>query len=377
MSRHIPYIDGLKGLCALYVVVFHYLLAFDAKGYVGWNSGIAVQEQWGHFWSYFPLSLFTNANYVLYMFFAIIAFIPAYRFFQGQDRQWLQKQALVRYFRFLPYTFIMIPLSYVFFSQGWYFNQELAQVLQEPWNAAVMSQHMMLTGAVWSGLLGAMIVGASDYLTSLWCMHIIFIGSYLSYALLLFFGEVRHRCALYLFLWILLYNAPLYVSFLAGIAAADIYHAKNVILSKKSYRFLLGIGLLATFAGSAPWASLEQGKEIASFLQYALQSFGTFSILLAVCLDEELQGFFLKKVFLHCSRYCFEYIIVHVFILFSISAWIFLHIHATLGYAMAFIIAGITAIPLNIIGAVAFGKILQPLAAWLSGKAYAFFLSKK
>ncbi len=68
MSRHIPYIDGLKGCCALCVVLFHYLLTFDVKGYVGWNSGIDAPEQWGHFWAYFPLSFFSNASYVLYMF---------------------------------------------------------------------------------------------------------------------------------------------------------------------------------------------------------------------------------------------------------------------------------------------------------------------
>ncbi len=378
MSRHIPHIDGLKGFCALCVVVFHYLLAFDAKGYVGWHSGIPSLNQWEHFWSYFPLSFFSNASYVLFMFFAIIAFIPAHIFFQKQDTQWIQRQAFIRYFRFVPYTFIAILTSYIFFTQGWYFQQELGHVLQEPWNIAVEPKGLLLEQTLWAGLFGAMVVGASDYVSSLWCMHIIFLGSYLSYAILLFFGRLQHRYVLYFFLWLLLYNAPLYVFFLVGIVVADLCHAHGMTLSTRRSTLLLGLGVLCAFVGEAPWATLATGQGFAYevFLQYFLRSFGIFAILCAVCQSKVLQNFFTNKIFMHCSRYCFEYIIAHMFVLLSISSWIFIQIHAIMGYGMAIIITSLTAIPMNILVAVVFGKILQPLSVWLSQKVYGIFMQK-
>ncbi len=373
MKKHLIYIDGLKGFSALMVIILHYLLAFDVQGYIGWNCGIAEAEKWNHYWTNFPLSAFTNASYVLYMFFAIIAFLPAHVLFNGKETQWIQKQAIIRYFRFVPYTFILILISYILFSNGLYFNQELGKLLQEPWNNAIMSQNMLLSDVLWSGLIGAMMVGAGNYLTSLWCMNIIFIGSYLSYAVLLFSANVKNRIFIYIFLWLALYTTPLYSFFITGIAVADIYSTKKLSLSTIQCRIFFAVGLICAIIGEAPWSTLSIEYIPARFIQYFLQNFGIFSILLAICKSKALQNFFNNKIFLHCSKYCFEYIIVHALILFSFSAWVFIQIYDIWGYTMAFIVACITAIPLNIFATVACAKVLQPLTTWLSSKAYAFF----
>ncbi len=379
MNKHIQYIDGLKGFCALCVIIYHYILAFDFKGYVGWNSGIAPHDSWSHFWSYFPLSFISNASYVLFMFFAIIAFIPATVFFQNKNAQWIKKQALIRYFRFVPYTFVLILASYFISSQGWYYHLQLGEVLQEPWNTAVLSQNMKLEAALWSGLFGAMMVGAGEYISSLWCMHIIFIGSYFSYAVLLFFGKMQHRTFIYLFLWILLSHSPIYVFFLVGIMAADMHIHLEKELTHFQQKALFCVGLICVCIGEAPWSTINMGQSfgLGTAIPYILQSLGIFSLLLSICQNQKLQSLLNHKIFLHCARYCFEYITVHILILFSLSAWIFIEIHALLGYTAACIISLITAIPLNYFGAVACGKALQPLAATLSQKAYSFFIPEK
>ncbi len=278
----------------------------------------------------------------------------------------------------MPYTFISLIISYIFFTQDWYFQQELGHVLQEPWNIAVEPKSVLLKDVIWTGLFGAMIVGASDYVTSLWCMHIIFLGSYLSYAVLLFWGKVQHRTIIYVFLWLLLYNAPLYAFFVVGVWVADICHGKKNPLSALHLNILFVLGLFSAFVGEAPWTTLSMGQGFSyeAFIQYFLRSFGIFAVLLAICQNATLQNFFINKVFLHCSRYCFEYIIAHIFVLFSVSAWIFLQVHAVLGYGMAILVTSLSAIPLNIVAAVAFGKILQPISLWISKKAYGVFMLK-
>ncbi len=368
VSKHIDYIDGMKGFCALCVIVLHYLLAFDVKGFYGWSSGITIAEQWGHYWEYFPLSILTNMHSPLYIFFAIIAFIPAYKFFREHNTDWLTKQTIVRYFRFVPYTFFLALVSYGIFAQGWYFNHDLAKLLQEPWDAALLLPDMSLMGAVWAGLFGAMTVGAGEYVTSLWCMHIIFIGSYLTYAILFLLGAIRYRFALYFFLWLAAFDVPLYAFFIIGIAAADLL-ARNITLHQLTSKILFGFGLLCVVLGEIPWQGFALTQEYGAIFHYTLRSCGVFAILFGLCQDKTLQHFFMNKVFLHCARYCFEYILVHAIILFSVSAWIFIVIHEMWGYGMAFLIACVTAIPLNVMGTIAFGTVLQPMAAWLSRNA--------
>ncbi len=377
MTPHIKYIDGLKGFCAIFVIIFHYLLAFDAPGYVGWQSGIGQAKQWEYYWASFPFSAITNASYALFLFFTIIAFIPAHIFFYRHDKQWLQKQVIVRYFRFVPYTSLLILASYGIYTQGWYMNSELGSVLQEPWNTAMFSQNLSLGDALWTGFLGFTLQGGSKYISSLWCMHIIFIGSYLTYAILFFLGELRHRFIIYLFLWLALYGAPLYAFFVLGVALADILAHKLITLSVRQQKILFILGLIAAMISEAPWTALPSMPYYPAFLQHTLRGFGISAVLLAVSQWQGMQNFLEHKIFLHCARYCFEYIIVHVLILFSVSAWIFLQIHAHLGYAMACIITSLTAVPLNYVGAVVCGKLLQPLASWLSQKAYTFFMPEK
>ena len=45
MAKRIIYIDGLKGLCGIWVCLFHYLLAFASFGYIGWESGVADADK--------------------------------------------------------------------------------------------------------------------------------------------------------------------------------------------------------------------------------------------------------------------------------------------------------------------------------------------
>lgn len=61
---HIPYIDGLKGLCGIWICLFHYLLAFAPFGF--------------------------------------IAFLPSLRFFQTGNVASIKRQACIRYFRLMP-----------------------------------------------------------------------------------------------------------------------------------------------------------------------------------------------------------------------------------------------------------------------------------
>ncbi|WP_133245162.1 hypothetical protein [Victivallis vadensis] len=102
MAKRIIYIDGLKGLCGIWVCLFHYLLAFASFGYIGWESGVADADKAAYYFRYFPYSILTNGSFPLYIFFALIGFIPALHFFQTGSADGIRRQAVMRYFRLMP-----------------------------------------------------------------------------------------------------------------------------------------------------------------------------------------------------------------------------------------------------------------------------------
>ncbi|MCI7004386.1 MAG: hypothetical protein MR890_03080 [Akkermansia muciniphila] len=53
-TKRIGSIDGLKGLAAVFILVFHYLLAFAPYGHIGFGSGVAKQNAEAVYMASFP-----------------------------------------------------------------------------------------------------------------------------------------------------------------------------------------------------------------------------------------------------------------------------------------------------------------------------------
>ncbi len=364
MTDKIAYITGVKGFCAIAVTVLHYFIAFGDFGFIGWQSGVEESQKIAHYWAHFPFSLIANGNFFLYIFFALIAFIPAIRFFTNQDETWIKKQVIIRYFRFLPYTLILTIFSYFLYTYGLYLYNTLGDVLQIPWNKAMLDGNITFWDAMLSAFLRVFVMNDGTYISAFWCLHIIFIGSYLTYALLLFFGTLSCRLWCYTFFLILSFYGSFYSAFIFGIMAADIYlRYKDKNFPRLSIHvFILGL-LCASFG------------ELILFnanIKLFLQNFGVFLIVLAICFSKHLQYFFEHPVLLWCGRYSFELILVHLPIMFTLSAWIFLELYALVGYFIALLITLFASIFLNITGMLLFEKIASPLSKKLSSFVYAF-----
>ncbi len=367
--QKIAYLTGFKGFCAIGVTLIHYFIAFGDFGYFGWQSGVEVHEKISHFWAYFPFSLVSNGNAFLYAFFALIAFIPALRFFSTYDVVWIKKQIIVRYFRFIPYTLSITLLSYGLYLYEQYYHLALGQALQIPWNGAMLQGEFSFWGAVTSALFKVFVMNDGSYVSPLWCMHIIFIGSYLTYAVLLFLGTLSQRCIWYALLLALSYYAPFYFAFIFGIMAADIflrYKEKNLPYIS-ALMFILGF--LCAFFGELLVYNVHA--------KLLVQNFGVFLLLLGLSFTKKLQNFFAHPFFLWCGRRSFELILMHFLLMFTLSAWMFLELQAMLGYTWALLLTFVLAIPLNAVGMIAYEKIMAPLTSMLSSAVYAYVIKSE
>lgn len=369
MKEQLRYVDGLKGICGIWIILFHYLLAFAIFGYVGFECGVADVDKYDYYFQYFPYSIISNSSCALYIFFAIIAFLPAQHHFRNRDEGWIKRQAVVRYFRLMPPILLIAVLTYFVYTMGGFYNQELSIILNNTWDKYYFSGGLSLTGALTEGLYGAIWQGSAAYNVVFWCMQIIFFGSYMAYAILLFFGHLRRRFYVYFACFFLAFIEPFYLIFLAGIVAADILVSLEK-QNKQKQHIEIKVCILLIFALIImhipqvlyPWPLLES-------IAFALGSGG---ILIACGLSPCIQRILSHPFLVSCGKYSFSMVLVHFSVMCSFSSWLFLAVHDQVGYVAALALTFITAIPVNAIAVIAFQKCTAKPTAMLSKAVYGF-----
>ncbi len=352
-SKRIEAIDGLKGLCAIWLCLFHYLLAFASFGYIGWESGIAYADRAACYFRYFPYSILTNGSWPLYLFFALIAFIPAFRYFQTADAEKIKRQAVIRYFRLMPPILACVLIVYLVYCCGGFFNQELGALLNNQWDKAFYSARLSLAGALANGFFKALWNGNSDYCSVLWCMNVIFFGSYFSYGILLFFGSIRKRYWIYGGLFLLSFAIPLYTAFLGGIVAADLLvHRRNTAPPEWRGWTLAISGIVA---GNFPEVWLPPG--ITVFSAYGI---GTFLFLLGCGESAKLRKLLSNRWLVRTGVFSFALVLTHFTVLMSFSAWFYLKMNAFgMHWLPALALTLATAVPAHCICTVLFERFIE------------------
>lgn len=364
-NNRIESIDGVKGLCGIWVVLAHYLMAFAGFGFIGFECGIAPADKAEYYFQYFPYSILTNGSWPLYIFFAIISFIPALRFFQNGTTDHIQRQITVRYFRlFFPAAGSILFALLVWKSCG-FFNQPVAEILNNNWDRAFYNLTPTLWDALTRAVYTAPFLGDDDYCSVLWCLHLILYGSFFSYLVIWGTGMLKRRYFVYAALFLLTFAAPLYTAFLAGIVAADII----VLLNKKNIVLPAWASVLLLIAGFAIGNYPEVW--LSNITVYTLYGIGSFAVLIPCCNSPWLQKIlsipFLKKA----GEYSFTLILTHFTVMFSFSAWLFIKLHnCGVSYGWKLAIVFLTAIPVNILVGVLFRHLIEKPAGKLTDWIY-------
>lgn len=340
-SARIESIDGLKGLSAVWVLVFHYLLAFAPFGAIGFGFGLTTNEQkYNVYFDNFPFSVFTNTPFVLYVFFALIAFIPALRFWQKGDGDFLAKQMVTRYFRLMPATLASALLGFLGF---WLFRDihlQYNEVVGNPWMKALFYDNLSFGGAVYAGVYDSPIHGDSTYGSVLWCMQTVLVGSYLTYAVLLMFGKLRNRWLIYLPLLALSFLAPIYTAFLGGIVAAD--YSVNAAKEKKHELLALFLVLLGFVIGNFPRVMYAGWADKGTFL-----GIGVFVFLLGFVRSSLMNMLFSCRFMKHLGTISFGIILVHFPVLLYFSTWMYMQLDAAgVAYAWNVVLTTLAALPI-------------------------------
>ena len=106
-------LDALRGLAALFVVTFHYLLAFYPFTVLGNHKGVAQQAAWEALFHLPPFGLATGGHHAVSMFFILSGYVLSYRLLNSTQCDWttLISNALKRPVRLGGVVLFTIGLS--------------------------------------------------------------------------------------------------------------------------------------------------------------------------------------------------------------------------------------------------------------------------
>ena len=240
--KRLNYIDGLKGWCALSVCILHFQLMFAINGYIGWKClPEAALNPAEYYFRWFPYSVLSNNSFPLYIFFALISFIVCFSFMKNKNEDKLKQKIMMRYFRFLPLVSISCFVAYLLLKFELCPLREFYDITGNTWGYARLEERYSLFDALKIGFFTAFFQG-SQLVSPFWCLHYIFLGSMLSFLMMLLYTKVENKVFFFGVAILLFYFVDQnYLAFIVGIMAAIVAH--------REYTLRKSIGALLVLAG--------------------------------------------------------------------------------------------------------------------------------
>lgn len=364
-NTRIQWINGLKGILVVWIIIFHYSIAFINKGYIGFSTNYAEADQFDAYIQNLPFSLFINSSFPLYVFLFLIAYIPAYQFFSTGSEERIIRQAKIRYFRIMPPTFMAFVINFILHHAGLLRHAETGESLGVMWLKGIMGVDFSIPSLLYEGLVKTYVSG-SQYISVSWVMGYIFIGSYISYAVILLFCKSSKRFPLYagVFAFLFFFD-QMYICFLMGIVAADIVRLTETGKLRTLPSFvsviLIILGLLTSI-----FPSVYLPKWLDAVV---LQAMGALLLVAGMAGCKKVQSFLEFKLFRILGDYSFSAILIHMPVMSAVSCLQYL-IMTEKGIPSSTVILSVflAAVPVQILAAFLFQKITVPLTSAI-GKA--------
>jgi len=320
-------LEGVRGIAALVVFVWHFLFAFNEAFLFDPAQGIVGS----------PFFAFFHGTAAIDVFFLLSGFVLTQRFFQTGDPALLVMGAFKRWLRLMPVALCCVLLSWCCYHFGWYHFIEAGHLVRSNWlilgaGAYYPPVDPEFGSALWQGLIGVFLLGEVNFDTSLWTLRIELFGSFIAFALAWALARFQGR------------SHALYLLFLlicaAGLAAVDLHYLAfliGTVMASQSSRlgdigkgwglallllglFLLGyrapIGLYSVFM---PFAYFVQRDSL-----YTIFSLIGGSMLLLSCLGwKGLNSKMHTACFRFLGQVSYPLYAIHIVVICSLGAGVF------------------------------------------------------
>jgi peptidoglycan/LPS O-acetylase OafA/YrhL len=346
MTGKISYLDGLRGVAAINVMIMHFFVALAPATVYG-------SQYPSHFgsldliFSTTPLGLIGAGNFSVCIFFVLSGYVLTQKYFKTKDNSIIISSAVRRYLRLFIPVFASVILSYLLASAGLYrYYIETMMVsagsnYRHYWTFAPDILEA-IKQAVWTSFF---LGGTIHYNPVLWTMTIEFYGSMLVFTMALLFGSLRNRWTFYLAAVLISINFY-YLAFVIGMLFADLFSSKTRVFKTDNKIILFVILISGLFLGSYPVSPLT-GDSLYGFLnngffeapKVTYHVIGAGMVMYVLLNSRDLQRVFSSPVPVFLGKISYSLYLVHFLVISSFTCALFLYLCPVLSYEPAFLVS--------------------------------------
>ena len=377
-------LEGLRGVAAIVVVAYHYLLAFYGLALLGRDSGIPVVQNMRFEDNFYgnPIAVFLSGTFAVAIFFVLSGFVLSIGFFQTGKLEIIKKLAAKRYLRLMLPALASILIAFVLLSLGLEHNRIAAVITHSGWLGGGWNFMPNILGALKDGVFGIFIQSGNLYNNALWTMMFEFAGSFLVFGFLALFAKSRFRSVMYIFLLFATFNTW-FLAFVLGMILADL-HARGTFVQKTRKWFtFLPILIIGLFFGGYPRFG-DKGTLYEHIFPHVLGiDWGTVNLVIGatiivavVLFTAQVAGVFSNKYISRLGKYTFSLYLIHLSVLYTLTTGVFLLLDRKfgLGYNVSAVLSILTSIPVLYVATKIFEKYVDGQSIKLSSYIGGMFL---
>lgn len=343
MGKKISYLDGLRGVAAFIVVFHHFILAFYPALFFGSSAIDHLRSGEALFMSGSVFNILYNGNFAVCIFFVLSGFVLSHKFLLQKDHSILTESAVKRYVRLAVPVAFSVFCAFVLMELHLFYNQQAADLSGSSWLGSFWNFTPSFPDAFNQAFYGTFFGDVFTYNATLWTIAQEFLGSFLIFGFLAFFGRMRNRYWAYLFA-ILFFLQTYYLAFILGMLLSDLVaHGKVKISRFDKHRVIRTLMLVGgVFLGSYPSGRAADGTAYALFDIHYFPQFdvlchviGAFLIILVLLDSKLMQRFFSLRYFIFLGEISFSMYLLHFLVLGSFSSLVFVKLEPHMSYAGA------------------------------------------
>lgn len=382
----VKYIDGLRGLASIIVVLSHFVVFFYPSLYTGDPGEARFVSKLDIVIAGTPLNLIYNGNFAVCIFFLLSGYVLSYKFFKTNDYEHVISGAFRRYFRLLIPVLAVNIVTFVLMKENLFFNRQVGDIIGSHWWLNQQwSFNPTISNLLRESFLGVFFLQADNYNPAQWTMTYELLGSFLVFAILALFGRYKNRNFVYFILCCVFFQSY-FLAFLAGLIICDLsINGFIEAFGKKAFKWVL-IGLI--------FGSYPAGMDVSNTI-YRLFDFSAvydapiiynmplfYHILGSVCFflvlinSERLQRFFSAKPLVLLGRMSFSVYLIHLPIMGTFSAFIFTALRRNTSDTAAFAVTFVSSAALILIVSFIMNKFVDETGVRLTQMLYNLFNDK-
>lgn len=342
--QKIKYLDGLRGIAALIVVIDHFLMgfypAFFSGQIVNVHTGSAIEVAI----SGTPLNILYDGNLSVCIFFVLSGYVLSYKFFVSKEYEVIVASAVKRYLRLMIPVLFSIFVSYLLMKLFLFKNVQASEITTSVWLGSFFNFRPNFLEMLKQSTYGVFFKQQTTYNANLWTMNNEFLGSFLVFAWIAFFGKLNKRYVFYLSAIFIFINTY-YLAFILGMFISDLSVNNQKFISKVNNKYSVMIFIVFGFIfGSYPLRDVS--NTIYRFVKFSnlpdptifYHILGACFFMLAVLGSNRLKYFLSTRPINFLGKISFSIYIMHLSVICSFASIIFQELIKHFTYSISFAI---------------------------------------